>query len=98
MTERELAFWRTRHPAYFADHIEALIHRLRLNQATPEMTLPEMAGYVADLDALRQLIPQAQDMLTEADNIGIWAPEILQRAVINAAALLRLATNVWGPL
>lgn len=98
MTPDQIAYARAQHPAYWGAYIEALIARLRMDQATPALTVPEMASHVADLDALRQLLPMADLLLAEAINfpVPIGDAPALKRAVENALAMQRQAKAVWS--
>lgn len=98
MTPAELAKARTTHPAYWGTFIEDLIARLRLDQATPALTIPEMASHVSDLEVLRQLLPLADLLLAEAIDfpVPIGDAPALKRAVANAYQMQRFAQEVWA--
>lgn len=98
MTPSELSKLRTTHPAYWGAFLEELIARLRLNHATPCLTMAEMQGYISDLEMARQLLPLTDLLLAEAINYPVVIEDsaALAKAVTNAVQLQAFAQEVWS--
>lgn len=97
MTTEQLSQWRTNHPQYFSRFLEDLVAQIRLQRATPALTVGEMQAYVSDMHALQLLQPQAKALLAEAVKLSLEevSTPAIATGITNAAKLLHLYGEVW---